>query len=203
MFRSPIFNYSGKPIYPIRRWGGVERAARQASASLLHQPSSGDTFSLSGSSSDSPRKSRWQGFKNFFSNLFNGFSSCRSSSEVSGGSRESGENINETGGTNTDATAVQNFEESVETSKECQNTPVEEPLVETESTPALKKTETSVVREKLVASPSAEPREQSIKLKEEISETAKNAAKSVEQSAEGAIDDAGDEVDEHVSSYYS
>ena len=91
MFRSPIFNYSGKPIYPIRRWGGVERAARQASASLSQQQSSGDTVELSGQNGNSSRKSRWQGFKNFFSNLFNGFSSCRSSSEASGGSRESEE----------------------------------------------------------------------------------------------------------------
>lgn len=59
MFRSPIFNYSGKPIYPIRRWGVVERAARQASASLSQQQSSGDTVELSGQNGNSSRKSRW------------------------------------------------------------------------------------------------------------------------------------------------
>ena len=58
---------------------------------MSQQQSSGDTVELSGQNGNSSRKSRWQGFKNFFSNLFNGFSSCRSSSEASGGSRESEE----------------------------------------------------------------------------------------------------------------
>lgn len=126
MFRSPIFNYSGKPIYPIRRWGGVERAARQASASLSQQQSSGDTVELSGQNGNSSRKSRWQGFKNFFSNLFNGFSSCRSSSEASGGSRESEENIdiNDVEGANTVASEIQKRSESAELSKEAQNTEI-------------------------------------------------------------------------------
>ena len=138
MFRSPIFNYSGKPIYPIRRWGGVERAARQASASLSQQQSSGDTVELSGQNGNSSRKSRWQGFKNFFSNLFNGFSSCRSSSEASGGSRESEENIdiNDVEGANTVASEIQKRSESAELSKEAQNTKI---IDKTKSTSSQKK----------------------------------------------------------------
>ena len=144
MFRSPIFNYSGKPIYPIRLWGGVERAARQASASLSQQQSSGDTVELSGQNGNSSRKSKWQGFRNFCSNLFNGFSSCRSSSEVRGPEENIGI-VNEIEGTNTDATAVQNFTESVKTSKEGQNTPAEKSPVKAEPT-SVSKSETSVVQ---------------------------------------------------------
>ena len=106
--------------------GGVERAARQASASLSQQQSSGDTVELSGQNGNSSRKSRWQGFKNFFSNLFNGFSSCCSSSEASGGSRESEENIdiNDVEGANTVASEIQKRSESAELSKEAQNTEI-------------------------------------------------------------------------------
>lgn len=104
----------------------VERAARQASASLSQQQSSGDTVELSGQNGNSSRKSRWQGFKNFFSNLFNGFSSCRSSSKASGGSRESEENIdiNDVEGANTVASEIQKRSESAELSKEAQNTEI-------------------------------------------------------------------------------
>lgn len=116
----------------------VERAARQASASLSQQQSSGDTVELSGQNGNSSRKSRWQGFKNFFSNLFNGFSSCRSSSEASGGSRESEENIdiNDVEGANTVASEIQKRSESAELSKEAQNTKI---IDKTKSTSSQKK----------------------------------------------------------------
>ena len=93
---------------------------------MSQQQSSGDTVELSGQNGNSSRKSRWQGFKNFFSNLFNGFSSCRSSSEASGGSRESEENIdiNDVEGANTVASEIQKRSESAELSKEAQNTEI-------------------------------------------------------------------------------
>ena len=105
---------------------------------MSQQQSSGDTVELSGQNGNSSRKSRWQGFKNFFSNLFNGFSSCRSSSEASGGSRESEENIdiNDVEGANTVASEIQKRSESAELSKEAQNTKI---IDKTKSTSSQKK----------------------------------------------------------------